>query len=160
MVDMNERISAQNEHLFEVLANVTDQSRPQSAIEWWDWWIEENEYYRPPEKPTEMATTFRPMISCFVRGTPVWTSTGPVAIEKIRPGEVVLAQDPQTGELAFKPVLATTYRPASPTLEVRAGGSVVRGTRGHPFWVSGEGCRWPSSFARTAATCGSGAHFD
>jgi len=50
---------------------------------------------------------------CFVAGTPVWTVSGPVAIEKIRVGDLVLSQALDTGELAFQPVLQTTQRPRS-----------------------------------------------
>jgi hypothetical protein len=127
--------STRNERLFGVLASITGEQH-QEALQWWNWWFDEMEY-QPIEKET--LVTYR--ASCFVRGTPVWTSTGPMAIEKIKPGETVLSQDPQTGELAYKPVLATTYRPPSPVVEVKLGTSTVRGTRGHPYWVSGEGWR-------------------
>ena len=49
---------------------------------------------------------------CFVAGTPVWTSRGKLAIEQIRTGELVLAQNLETGELEFKPVVRPTMRPA------------------------------------------------
>ena len=60
-------------------------------------------------------------------------------IEKIKPGESVLAQNPETGELTYQPVLATTRRPTSPVLKIRLGSTEIRSTRGHPFWVSGIG---------------------
>jgi hypothetical protein len=78
-------------------------------------------------------------VSCFVAGTPVWTSTGSMPIEQIAVGESVLAQDPETGELAYKPVLATTVRPRSTTIEIVAARTRIRATRGHPFWVDGIG---------------------
>jgi len=62
-----------------------------------------------------------------------------MAIDQIRPGDCVLSQDPDTGELAFKPVLATTVRPPSPLINIRVEGETIRATRGHPFWVSGIG---------------------
>ena len=137
--DANARNEIRNKKLYVVLANLTNEQRDPAPQNWWDWWFEQNEYYEPPIKPTNIQTRFR--VSCFVRGTPVWTSSGPMPIEKIKPGEAVLAQDPQTGELSFKPVLATTTRPPSPTVEIRAAGGTIRGTRGHPFWISGEGWR-------------------
>ena len=127
--------NTRNERLFGVLASISGEQH-QEASEWWNWWFNEMEY-QPIEKETSV--TYR--ASCFVRGTPVWTSTGPMAIEKIKPGETVLSQDPQTGELAYKAVLATTYRPPSSLVEVKLGTSTIRGTRGHPYWVSGEGWR-------------------
>ncbi len=67
------------------------------------------------------------------------TSIGPVGIETLTVGDCVLAQDPEIGELAFKPVLATTVRPPSRLVAITAGGQTIRATRGHPFWVSGIG---------------------
>ena len=135
--------SVTNERIASVLANVTNQDLGTNPSDWWNWWFDQNEY-QPQEKVTTVTTSRTASTvrcSCFVRGTPVWTSTGPMAIEKIKPGETVLSQDPQTGELAYKPVLATTNRPPSPVVEVNLGASTIRGTRGHPYWVSGEGWR-------------------
>ena len=44
-------------------------------------------------------------VSCFVEGTPIWTSTGSMLIEQVHVGECVLAHvDPESGEeLAHKP---------------------------------------------------------
>src|SRR6185369_2731658 len=44
-----------------------------------------------------------------------------------------------TGEISYQPVLLTTIRPASPLVEVKLANSTIRGTRGHPYWVSGQG---------------------
>jgi hypothetical protein len=78
-------------------------------------------------------------MSCFAAGTPVWTSAGPKKIETLAVGDRVLAQDVETGELAYKPVLLTTVRAASKLLKVTAGSDAILTTRGHPFWVSGRG---------------------
>ena len=51
---------------------------------------------------------FRLLCSCFARGPPVWTHSGPAPIEEVKPGDRVLAQDVTTGELAYKPVLRVT----------------------------------------------------
>ena len=77
--------------------------------------------------------------SCFLPGTRVSTNTGPLSIEKVRRGDLVLSQDPDTGELAYRPVLATTVRPPSPTLRIGVGKEEIAATRGHPLWVVGEG---------------------
>jgi len=76
---------------------------------------------------------------CFLPGTPVWTDVGAVPIERIRVGDRVLAQDPSTGELAYKLVLQTTVRPNAATVRVGVGDEEIYATRGHPFWVSGKG---------------------
>jgi hypothetical protein len=141
IASINALHSVRNAQVATVLANVTGKDLGTNPSDWWNWWFDENEY-QPQDKPTSVSTSFTATtvrVSCFVRGTPVWTSTGPIAIEKIKPGETVLSQDPVTGELAYKPVLMTTTRPPSPLVEVDLGNSTIRGTRGHPYWVSGRG---------------------
>jgi len=60
-------------------------------------------------------------------------------IEKIQGGESVLSQNPRTGELAYKLVIASPVRPKSSLIEINAGAETIRATRGHPFSVSGIG---------------------
>jgi hypothetical protein len=78
-------------------------------------------------------------VSCFLPGTKVSTNDGPLPIEKVRPGDCVLSQHPDTGELAYRPVVTTTMRPPSPTLRIGVGDEEIAATRGHPLWVVGEG---------------------
>jgi hypothetical protein len=53
----------------------------------------------------------------------------------------VLSQDPDSGELAFKPVLGVTFRPPSRRLVIDLGPEKITTTLGHPFWVTGDGWR-------------------
>lgn len=120
---------------------------------WWDWWTQYNELHYSPERRINYfgsdatyydyvhynGVQYRESSSCFVAGTPVSTLTGLRPIELVRPGDRVLAQDPQTGELAFKTVLLTTLRPTSPTRQLRIGGELIVATRGHRFWQVGRG---------------------
>ena len=79
---------------------------------------------------------------CFVAGTPVWTIAGLQSIEQIRIGDLVLSQDVQTGELAYKPVLQTNVRSAEPLIRVTLatlGREILEGSGGHPLWVAGDG---------------------
>ncbi|HTM52537.1 MAG TPA: polymorphic toxin-type HINT domain-containing protein [Pirellulales bacterium] len=149
-----------NQHVTSVLRATTGALLDSTPQAWWSWWSDYNEMYEPPQKPvardyrdttpqpfktTEdtVAITIFPIesgrVDCVPAGTSVQTSTGPIAIEQVRTGDCVLSQDPDTGELAFKPVLATTMRPPSPLIHVRVAGETIRATRGHPFWVSGIG---------------------
>ncbi len=139
-----------NERLMTALEISTGNDQNGSPNRWWTWWFDENETYQPPQRPVSQLTRdYVPnpvnvhirSISCFPAGTPIETSTGPLAIEQVRPGDCVLAQDAETGELAYKPVIATTVRPPSPLIEITAGDETIRATRGHPFWVSGIGWR-------------------
>ncbi len=77
--------------------------------------------------------------SCFPWNTEVWTLTGAVKIAHVKPGDRVLSQHPFTGELTYRPVLQVTRRQPSPLIEIGLGGETIRATRGHPFWVCGQG---------------------
>ncbi len=62
-------------------------------------------------------------------------------IEQIRPGDWVLAQSPETGELAFRPVLRTSVMPPRATKQIVLPEERIVSTLGHPFWVVGKGWR-------------------
>ena len=137
-VQNNERIAA-------ALQTATGNNLPPEPEKWWDWWFNYNDMYRPPQQVYHQTYSSVPRpfriryMSCFVAGTKVMTATGPMPIEQIEVGECVLAQDVETGELAYKPVIGTTVRPPSPLVNIEAGGETIHATRGHPFWVSGVG---------------------
>lgn len=76
---------------------------------------------------------------CLAASTLIWTAQGPQAIEKTRVGDLVLSQHPETGELAYKPVLRTTTRPPGQLITIEAGGETCQTSGGHLFWVAGEG---------------------
>ena len=102
---------------------------------------------KPPQiepftpQPIESFSPPRPRRSdCLAAGTLVWTDAGQTAIEQIRVGDLVLSQDPETGELAYKPVLRTTVRPEGPLVRVQTvAGETFETSGGHLFWVAGEG---------------------
>jgi hypothetical protein len=71
------------------------------------------------------------------------TPDGFVPIEQIVPGELVWSQQ-ENGAVVPRRVTETFVTPDMPTVElefteVDRGSSVVRATRGHPFWVVGQG---------------------
>jgi hypothetical protein len=151
----NSQIDAQNTRVYDVLETATGESRPREATSWWTWWQEYNQRYWP--KPTrtfyEASTqTYTAQIntterttgstwhhSCFLAGTPVRTETGSRAIETIKLGDRVLAQDAETGELAYKVVLKTTVRPPTTMVRLTLGEDQLVTTISHPFWVVGKG---------------------
>jgi len=145
----NERVAHLNDRVCTVLASVSDVNLPAEPQAWWQWWNTRNEVFVGP-KPTRQVFTYDESIvippvpslgsfDCLAAGTPVWTARGAVVIERIQVGDMVLAQHPETGELAYKPVLATTVRPASPLAAVRTAGETLRTSGGHPLWVEGRG---------------------
>ncbi len=76
---------------------------------------------------------------CFPAGTVVLTKSGLVAIESIRAGDSVIAQNVATGEIKSSSVQRTTLRPAAPLVKLTLGSQTISATRGHPFWVNGQG---------------------
>jgi hypothetical protein len=79
--------------------------------------------------------------SCLASGTPVASETGSRPIEQILPGDKVLAQDPDSGQLEYKVVLQRTVRRLGEMRKVSTGDDSVTVTLGHPFWVVGKGWR-------------------
>jgi hypothetical protein len=154
----------------EAQSGSSTKSYPTDPRFWWGWWAQFNEMHAP-EKPhrtdyyhqtvtysayvssqrtlnsgtSKMEYTTPPPsnynYSCFPLGTPVWTERGLTNIEQIRPGDRVLSQDQDSGELKFQSVVAATLRPESPLVKIRHGSGTISATRGHPFWVAGHGWR-------------------
>jgi hypothetical protein len=161
MLQQNQSIEALNERICEALRVATGQTLPSSPDAWWSWWNSENEVALTGSKPTDVNYQQQVQMyediqsasgsgsspppgraECFVAGTPVWTIAGPVAIERIRVGDLVLSQDPDTGELAYQPVLQTSERAPERLLSVSLAtpnADTLEGSGGHPLWVSGEG---------------------
>jgi hypothetical protein len=149
MEQYNVAQTATNGRTSAVLRTATGEDLPAAPKAWLEWWANFNELYSQGEKPVSYMTSVtgtQPVQvtrvtyhSCFVPGTTVWTQSGALAIEKIRVGEFVLAQNVDTGELAYKPVTATTVGPKLPLVEIHAGDETIRCTCGHLFWLSGVG---------------------
>ena len=152
---LNQAIEDENARICEALRVLTGAAYADQPRLWWDWWIQKYNEYDVTRGTTdsELPSNFRkvkyeyevawvcPYPSCFARGTPVWTMTGLRPIEDIQAGDRVLAQDTESGELAYKPVLGVTIRPPGPRLKVTAGDESLVATPGHPFWVAGQGWR-------------------
>lgn len=90
-------------------------------------------YYTPPSG------------SCFAAGTPVRTPGGLAAIEAVKVGDRVLAQDPRSGALSYQPVVAVFHNAPAPTLKIALsagpidGAGAVAVTGIHRFWKAGTG---------------------
>jgi len=158
VAQQNQRTEELNARVMRALTVATGQQLPATPDSWWEWWNEHNEIFVEGSKQTrtltrteQVAITDRTLTlqgsgggtqltkDCLAAGTNVWTAGGPVAIDKIKAGDLVLAQNAATGELGYKPVLQTTVRPASALVEMRINGEMIRASGGHPFWVAGEG---------------------
>jgi len=155
--DVNLRHAASNSRILSALRTATLQQLSNDPRDWWQWWADQNELEQRRHVQIEQVATAQTLItwlserprppvgwftpSCFLRGTSVWTDTGELPIEDVRVGDRVLSQDQATGELAYKLVMHTTLRTASPTLRLRLGDEELVATLGHPFWVTGQGWR-------------------
>jgi len=133
-----------NQRVRSVLTRAVDLDCGEDPNQWWESWKDYNEVEYPEYKPVYETTYFHYLPlhayhSCFSGDTPVWTLTGEVPIKQIKFGDRVLSQDPETGELAFKPVLAVTTREPSRMIKIGLGSETITATRGHPFWVNGHG---------------------
>lgn len=153
-----------NRRIISTLQSATGQELGQEPEEWWQWWDQQNEVIRTGTKKVSTEVAFRtvtvvdqPVLpsasgsgtmssggggsyECLAAGTMVWTVLGTVPIEQVQVGDLVLAQNVDTGELAYKPVLRTTVRPAAPLVRIEAGkDECIDASAGHLFWVAGEG---------------------
>ena len=156
----NAQIDALNGAICQLLSAATGENLPQSPEDWSEWWAQTDEVYvpgyRPLEttylqsednvqitKPVPLRATVVPTgpihFSCLAAGTPIWTDAGPLAVEKIKVGDRVLAQDPETGELAYKPVLHTTVRLKAELVKLELLHDTVTCSVGHGFWIAGKG---------------------
>lgn len=180
VAESNQNTEALNTLITQVLTGATgrDYATPKA---WWDWWRDQNEYYASGEQPVDQhyysgtdkryygfpsyesvyprpsGTTNllrRISPSCFAKGTPVWTKTGPKPIETLELGDLVLAQHVSTGELKYKPLIGRTVRPPSPLLKISLDNEQLRTTMGHPFWVAGTGWRMAKELGEDAVLHG------
>ncbi|MGE0607042.1 MAG: polymorphic toxin-type HINT domain-containing protein [Pirellulales bacterium] len=159
----NEKIQALNATIGDFLREFTGEDEVKTPDDWWQWWNDHNAVHVEGSKPLEQTyavgystyvgekppptfTPVRPASSkpqvkkdCLAGGTPVWTDRGPVDVDRIRLGDIVLSQDPTTGELAYKPVLRTTMRAPEALIRIETANGIIRASGGHPFWVAGRG---------------------
>jgi hypothetical protein len=137
----NAATAATNAAIRALLAANFDQDFGDNFEAWWTWWSNYNELYSPGDKPLRYGSyeCWITTPSCFVAGTLVSAQTGLRPIDEIKPGDRVLSQNPQSGELAYKIVLATTKRPPTALRRLTVGSEEILATRGHRFWREGRG---------------------
>ena len=77
--------------------------------------------------------------ACFVAGTAVLTSEGLNAIENLKAGDMVWAENPETGEKALKEVVQTFVRESDELVHIVVAGKQITTTPEHPFYVPRKG---------------------
>ncbi len=139
----NLQIAERNLRIREVLSNVFEADLGEDPRAYWDSWIAYNELHIPEHPVYQVSnstqSSYCEIMSCFAPGTLVWTEAGPRPIEQIVAGEMLLAQNPSTGELAYRTVLERTVRPPAPMVSVGTAGEPIVTTLGHRFWTNGKG---------------------
>ena len=163
------RITQENcESIYSLLRGLTGQDLPDKAELWWQWWTDEYERLEGTKPTYHYASTQRRDIlvntrryaetqgaynrdfgttysyfycrcTCLVAGTLIQTSTGLKAVEKIQVGDLVAAQNIETGELSLRPVVMTTIRPPKSTVLIETENGLIEATGGHMWWVGGKG---------------------
>jgi hypothetical protein len=157
--DVIGRSVVSNDRVLRALSAAVGRDDLQSSHDWWDWWSRYQQVYTEGAKPQlqrdyeetwaversrgvhrteERIIQGQVNMSCFAAGTPVITEYGPKPIEEICLGDRVLAQDVETGEIAFKPVLKATVRPPVDLVKITTEHAELVCTPGHPFWVNGH----------------------
>ena len=63
------------------------------------------------------------------------TADGDRPIEEIQIGELVLSANPETGEIAYKPVVKTYVHVTDTVLYLTIDEEIIETTEDHPFWV-------------------------
>jgi len=80
---------------------------------------------------------------CFVAGTLIEAAEGKKPIEEIQAGDIVLAENPETGEIALKKVVQTFENESDELVHVFVNGEEIITTPSHPFYVPKLG--WTSA---------------
>ncbi|WP_428306782.1 polymorphic toxin-type HINT domain-containing protein [Lacipirellula sp.] len=139
----NAEAAAGNTRVREVLSTALSFDLGEDPKRYWGEWTKYNELQfdeHPLYGYNDLQTEYVPTThSCFMAGTPVWTQEGLRPIETIVVGDLVLAQHPETGEIAFRPVLEKTLGPPTQTAAIGLPDETIVATLGHRFWVERRG---------------------
>ncbi len=76
---------------------------------------------------------------CFVAGTQIHLTEGTVPIETVKAGDLVWAENSETGEKALKRVVRTFCNQADELIQLRTPSEEIITTPTHPFYVKEKG---------------------
>ncbi len=150
IADFNRQNSELADRVYSILEKLTSANSDRTPESWWQWWRSHNyriQYEKPINYKTyskvdlaqarlysaELGRIF--FMSCLVAGTEIQTEHGLKNIATLQVGDLVLAQNVETGELDFKPVLRKTLREPATILRIETESGTIRATEGHRWWV-------------------------
>jgi hypothetical protein len=98
----------------------------------------------PPDTRCRGSACGRDDKRCFAADTLITTASGPIAIQALEPGDLILTRAAPDQPLVERAVTAVYLTEDAPILEVAIGEyggatDVLEVTAGHPFWVAQEG---------------------
>lgn len=150
-VERNQNIEQRNERIAEVLTDVTGKRLSAFPKSWWNWWgnyLEQNPDVGTVGTRQQLNfALLNQQQRGLARGTWVWTREGKKPIETVRPGDYVLAQNPDTGELTHKVVLALATPQQMPVSRVAIDASELHCAASHVIWAVGAGWQRVSKLA-------------
>ena len=157
----NQPIQQTNDRVLHALHELTGKDLGPDQQAWTSWWTNELGYHysttQATSKPVVVQEIATPYVSpppviivtqtasvshhaCFAAGTLVHTRSGLRAIEGLKIGDQVLAQDTSSGALGFEPILAVQHNPPAAVLRVELDdGESIVATEIHRFWKAGIG---------------------
>jgi len=148
---LNQAAEIQNQQIAAVLAEVTGETLDVYPKSWWNWWRgyldNHPDVAAGGAKQQFNSALLNQSARGLARGTWVWTLEGLRTIEAILPGDFVLSQDPASGELAFKAVVAIDVPRELSVSKLDIDGSSIHCAPGHVVWQSGLGWRRVSKLA-------------
>lgn len=77
--------------------------------------------------------------ACFVAGTAIAAAAEYVAIETLKPGDLVWARDEESGDVALKPVKQLFVNESDELIHLTGNGEGITTTPTHPFYVAHKG---------------------
>ncbi|MCH8840140.1 MAG: hypothetical protein IH831_05590 [Planctomycetes bacterium] len=151
LVQLNERIQQKNERIAEVMAELTGERFGADPKRWWNWWSDYLDRH-PDMAAMGLRQDFNTALlnqepRGLARGAWVWTQQGKRAVETILPGDFVLSQNPYTGELAHKVVLAIQAPRQIEVRKIEFNGRAMHFAPGHVVWAAGLGWQKVSNLA-------------
>jgi hypothetical protein len=86
-------------------------------------------------KNAQLNVDARSRLPCFAAGTEVWTPDGARLIEALKLNDKVLAHDAESGHIVERRVLEIYRNRTMSFYHIEVGGSIIRSTSLHRFWV-------------------------